>query len=655
MELKDYIIYHSAGNLYWKDKQFKYLGCNYNFCRIARLKDPENISGKTDSELFGGILGEDGIKKLLDVDRHVMYDGETIVSEETGINESGEIAIFLTTKEPLKDEEDEIIGLVGTSIDITKQKEIEVLKTEFIQNMQHDIRTPASGVWSLLEVIGKQVTDPKMKEVFDLLRGSSKQLLKICDEVVDFDHIQHGDRPIIERKMDIRALVTDIFDLNKPAGFIRNLTLNLKVSPELPEHIMSDEFRISRILINLLGNAIKFTREGSVTLSLYPKEHEVERYSTLCIDILDTGIGIDPSKMKNIFDKFTRGVASNTNLYPGTGLGLFLVKKFVEELEGDLDVESVLGQGSHFAVTIPFKTPLLDLGIKGLEMDETYTSPVDSLLEDLKPEVFANSMATKSNSKEEGSQRFQHKLLFIEDDKIALFSSMSVLSGLIDFIDTAGSVVEAKRKIKDKKYDLVISDLGLPDGSGMDIVHFAEIASDSQNKDTPFVALTAHIDAVKQSIALDAGFIEVASKPLTREKACAFFESYPVGSQNKVSSDVELPVIDLKLGMQRIGTTTSDQAVKALEILTFSLNEEIPLLKTAECEKDIEKVQFILHKLRGGLFYTGTPRLEKIIDELHVSVKLLEDLSSLKDKFKKAYEEARLFEESYRDLIKTRK
>ncbi len=659
------IIALMPGHVYWKDRAGNYLGCNNEQARALGLSSPDEIKQKKPYDDLSQMDSE----RLRENDSVVFNQAETITLEEAGIRENGEEGIFLTKKTPLYDEADNVVGLLGVSFDITERKKAEeatikakeaaeaanILKTEFVQNMQHDIRTPASGVWSLLETIGQQVTDPKMKEVFDLLRNSSKQLLKICDDVVDFENIQHGERPITEKKMDIRELVTGIFDLNKPAGFSRGLTLNLKVSADLPLHIMSDEFRLSRILINLLGNSIKFTNQGSVTLSLYAKEHEVKRYSTLCIDIIDTGIGIDPSKIGSIFDKFTRGVPSNTNLYPGTGIGLFLVKKFVEDLEGDLDVESVLGQGSHFSVAIPFKTPLLDLGIKGIELDETYTSPVDSLLEDLQSTAIPNAMMTTQDLKKQGIlQRFPHQLLFIEDDKTALFSTVSMLSELLDFIDTAETVVEAKRKLKEKKYDLVISDLGLPDGTGIDIVHFAEIASDSLNKETPFIALTAHIDAAKQRAALDAGFSDVAAKPLTLEKGSVFLKTYPLDGAGKQSADLELPVIDLKLGMQRIGASTPDKAIKALEILTFSLAEEIPRLQAAEREKDIEQVRFILHKLRGGLFYTGTPRLEKIIDELQVSVKILEDLSSLQDQFQIAYEEVRQFEESYRDLIKTR-
>ena len=381
MRVEEYIINQSAGSLYWKGMDGKYLGCNKNFYELCRLKSACEIVGKTDRELFLHILGEEDFKQLIDLDkileadRKVIADGETIVCEETGINEKGEIAIYLSKKAPLLDERGYIIGIIGTSIDITKEKQAEVLKTEFIQNMQHDIRTPSAGLWGVLDFLSRTETDSMKKEALDMALNASKRLLDLCNDVVEFSEVGKNTRLIREEPVDIRDIATKVVELNLPAAFTKDLIIHFKVDSIVPPCIMSDEFRLSRILVNLLGNAIKFTDKGEVFLNISTKLEQGERYALLKIEIKDTGIGIAADKIEHIYKKFTRAVASNTNKFSGTGLGLYVVKTFIDELDGDIELESRENKGTAVKLIIPFKVRWADMGKSGKQIDEHFTSP----------------------------------------------------------------------------------------------------------------------------------------------------------------------------------------------------------------------------------------------------------------------------------------
>ncbi|MCD6045941.1 MAG: putative sensory histidine-kinase / response regulator [Gammaproteobacteria bacterium] len=651
MDIKDFIIAQSAGNLYWKDKDCKYLGCNKNFSIICGLSSPADIIGKTDHDLFSNFLGEIDIKNLLEVDKTVLYEGKTIVCEETGINEKKERAIFLTKKAPLIDYRNNIIGIIGTSIDITKEKQAEVLKTEFIQNMQHDMRTPAVGLWGVLNILATSEEDTHKKEALDMAVEASKRLLDLCNETVEFGDLSGNTRPVIQNNLDVRALAQSVIELNKPAAFAKDLVIHLKVATSVPPHIASDEYRLSRILINLMGNAIKFSHEGEITLSMTASIEEGEiRKGLLTIELKDMGIGIAPNKINHIFEKFSRGVASNTNLYPGTGLGLYVVKTFVDELGGDINVQSRENEGTYFKLNIPFKALLEDMKKPGVEINEHFRSPIQ-----------AEVVGTKQNTTATVQKRsvantpFSHELLIVEDDKTCLFAEKSLLSCFTNHIDTAENVAEALEKLATKRYDLVISDLGLPDGSGNDIVAKIKATSESPNYKTPFVAMTAHQDALKHQQAMDAGFTATHTKPLGAEKATELLNTYLVErAASPPKKEQGLPVIDLALGMKRTASVNESGIIELLGILWESLQVDIPILKQAEENNDLLGVNAILLKISGGLSYSGTPRLEAACDVLYTMTESgIKNLAQIENLFSAFYDEAALFAEQFKELIKS--
>jgi two-component system aerobic respiration control sensor histidine kinase ArcB len=643
--------------VFWKNAAGVYLGCNQAFAESVGLLSAKDIVGKTDYDLPATKEESDAYRAD---DKAVMQSNKAKINiEETQTIQDGKKITLLTSKVPLT-HNGQVVGILGIYNNITELKNTQnelitakekaeaadKSKTEFVQNMQHDIRTPTSGVWGVLNVLTNTEPDDNRREALNMALTASKRLLDLCNDAVEFGDLSGNHRPPLEKTLDIRELAKSVVELNLPAAFAKDLVIHFKVDPTVPPHILSDEFRISRILINLMGNAVKFSHQGKIDLSIKAKiDKEDVRHGVLIIDIKDNGIGIAQNKINHIFEKFTRAVASNTNKYPGTGLGLYVVKTFLDELDGDIEVESHENEGAYFKISIPFKILWEDVKTPGVKIDEHFNSPLKETREK------EESIQAKVEQASEEKTPFAHELLIIEDDKTCLFAEKNLLSGFTNKIDSAENVADALKRLAVKRYDLVISDLGLPDGSGNDIVAQIKASPESPNYQTPFVAMTAHQDAAKHKQAMDAGFDAVGTKPLSTEKAIEFLKTYPTQGAKAEPKEEGPLIIDLALGMQRIRAKTEGNAIEALGILYETLQEDIPNLKAAEKKNDIAAAREVLHKIRGGLYYTGTPRLEAAFKELHDEVKRVHELSKIDFLFQLAYAETKIFSDEFKKLI----
>lgn len=360
MNTKDYVLMHAGGNLFWKDREGRYLGCNVTFANIAGLDSPDDIIGQSDRDLFLSALGEEGIQRLVDIDQYVMTQEVEKTIEETGVDESGNKAYFLTRKIPLRNHDGTVIGLVGNSIDITKQKQADMLKSAFIQNMEHDIRTPISGIYGLTDSLHSTETDENKKQTLAMVSEAAKELLDYCNNLLDFTKLEAGPQPITEKPFSLRKLIDSIVKLEKPAANQKQLELSYSVSEDFPNIILSDESRIRRILLNLIGNSLKFTQAGAIIIEARKAAELKNRYFVLELSVQDTGIGIPEDKQNLVYQKYVKVSPSNKGIYKGTGLGLSMVQQFISELDGEIQLESQVGMGSIFTLLIPVRRSLSD-------------------------------------------------------------------------------------------------------------------------------------------------------------------------------------------------------------------------------------------------------------------------------------------------------
>jgi signal transduction histidine kinase len=268
-----------------------------------------------------------------------------------------------------------LLGVLGYTIDITYLKKVEQelieankkgevlnsMKTEFMRNVEHDVRTPFSGLCGLSSIVWEQEQDPQNKEFLGYVVDSAQEMLNYCNEIVDFSQIESGMKTLQEKKFALQTLVEGVIKMLRPSAITKHLALTLDYDTKITTPVLrGDPRRVQRILMNLLGNAIKFTKEGQVTLKVVALPAKEARTVLIRFMIEDSGIGIPQDKQDVIFEKFTRLTLSNTGAYKGIGLGLSIVKQFTHEMGGEIDVISELHQGTTFVCTLPFRCPLSD-------------------------------------------------------------------------------------------------------------------------------------------------------------------------------------------------------------------------------------------------------------------------------------------------------
>jgi len=372
LEILDNIIALMPGHVYWVNREGVYMGCNDNQAKSAGLHSRKEIIGKRNKDLPWNFNATRLPETLDAVNQEVMETGVTITLEERAIANDGGEEIYLSNKVPIRNRRREVIGMVGISINIThiKKTELELIrskemaetansaKTAFLYNMQHDLRTPFSGILGIAEFMENSEENLEKKEKLGYIVQSAQVLLDQLNQIFEVVHLESGQSPILEKQFNLHTLILDLYKMMLPAAKNKGLMFTTESIDALPEHVIGDKIKTQRLLINLISNAIKFTQQGYVRLLVKLVKKENEKIIVKFV-VEDTGIGIPEEKQNLIFEQFNPITASYSGIYPGKGLGLRLVKRSLDEMSGEVHVDSQLGKGSTFKVLIPFKQTLL--------------------------------------------------------------------------------------------------------------------------------------------------------------------------------------------------------------------------------------------------------------------------------------------------------
>lgn len=263
--------------------------------------------------------------------------------------------------------------ILGIYIDITHQKDMEKIlisekekaeaankaKTEFLYNVRHDVRTPFSGLLALSQLLEQEEKNPQKKEYLHYIAQSAQELLNYLNEIVEYIELEDSTISILYKPFDIRKVVDEIITIMLPMVKYKFIKIESQIADEIPQEVIGDRYRVHRILLNLVGNAVKFTKEGGVIVGIDVAKKEGHNM-ILKIWVKDTGIGISEDKYNVVFERFNRLTASYSGIYKGTGLGLWAVKRLMDELGGQVFVESQLNKGSLFTSLIPFESLLIE-------------------------------------------------------------------------------------------------------------------------------------------------------------------------------------------------------------------------------------------------------------------------------------------------------
>ena len=349
------------GNFYWKDKDGYYLNCNSSLSKILGMSSCNEVVGKSDYDLW-----PEYAKKIRENDIQVMESREPVFFEESILLPGRKPMYFTVVKVPLINDENEVIGILGNSLDITELKTTQVnlvkakekaeaaneAKEEFLKNMRHDLRTPFSGMLALADWMAFEETDSQKKEHLTIIADSAKQLLDYLNKVLD--QAKQGGKAdkMVLAPVNLKKLVEDAMVMIKPSLALKLVKLTLVYADDVPTNIISDQFFLERIVMNLLGNAAKFTEQGEISIEVFIVKQNNKQYE-LAIRVKDTGIGIPEDKCEVIFEKFTRLDSAYRGRYSGMGLGLHDVKYLISLLGGKITVSQNRSQGAIFTCTCP--------------------------------------------------------------------------------------------------------------------------------------------------------------------------------------------------------------------------------------------------------------------------------------------------------------
>ncbi len=349
--------------IWLKDAAGVYLLCNPSYCNHHGMTQEEMI-GKTAEELFG----EQRSKGFLDRDRQAMAANGPIVYQEPIYRRSmsGQGYSELI-KVAMRDANGECVGVLGIGRDITERKSSEAAliaakdaalageqaKAEFLANMSHEIRTPMNAVIGMSDLLLDTELTPVQKEFAETIRTSGDALLGLINNILDFSKIESGHLSLEREPVDLAQCIEGALDITSGAALAKGLDLLYWIEDEVPRAILGDITRLRQVFINLINNAIKFTHQGEVLVSLGCRRNEVTRQLQLHCIVRDSGIGIPADRLDRLFQVFSQVDTSTTRQYGGTGLGLAICKKLVALMGGRIWVESTLGAGSRFQFEIP--------------------------------------------------------------------------------------------------------------------------------------------------------------------------------------------------------------------------------------------------------------------------------------------------------------
>lgn len=520
------IIAVMPGNVFWKARDGKFLGCNINVAEILGLSSPDEVLGKRNHELFDPAIAAD----INIIDDQIYSSGVGVTVEEHGVNRN-QPAIYISKKIPLFDDDGSVMGLLGVSFDITERKKMEEdlkvakekaeeanrSKTEFITNLSHDVKTPLAGIIGIAELLTYRLNAEEL-DFSKILLVSSRQLLTFFDNCLEAFKLENSNAKLLNEHFNLKTTIDEICDIFTPTTINRGLYLKVDYADSVPENITGSRTGIYRIILNLVSNAVKFTPSGGVTIRVRQIENMLQ------ITVEDTGIGIPGNKQEAIFERFTRLTPSYRGKYDGNGIGLYIVHKFVTSMHGTIDVISEPDEGSQFIVTLPLQEQIL-VPIPGA--NTKINNNARALAATEKP---LQVVSTQTNETQPVHDSI--KILLVEDNQIVQRIQASLLSSLgckIDFAETGEQALDA---FQPGKYDLIFMDIGLPDMQGDLIAKLIRKLERNNDHRVPIIALTAHVSENASTAHTACGINDTLQKPLSREQAKQILEKYALKTKN---------------------------------------------------------------------------------------------------------------------------
>lgn len=470
------------------------------------------------------------------------------------------------------------------------------VKENFMANMSHEIRTPLNAILGFTGLLKKKNLDEEATTYVQSIHKSGESLLTIVNDILDLSKFEAGMMRIESFPFSLREMLHSIETMFMEKVKEKKLTLSVIINNSIPDTLEGDATRLTQILVNLIGNAVKFTDRGSIHINA-DNNGITGNLIKLSLSVTDTGIGIEKDKLPRIFDRFRQAEASITRKYGGTGLGLFIVKDLVELQNGEITVTSEPGKGSTFTCIIPYKIA----GALPAATPDEISIPAPSTL-------------------------LHGRIMVVEDNEMNQRLMKHLLSQWHLFFTIVNSGKEAVETLKEEKFDLILMDIQMPE---MDGYTAAQLIRQELKIDTPVVAMTAHVLAGEKEKCIRYGMNDYISKPI-KEQALLdiivrYISSYtvqPIREKN-IPDDKKLSsykYINLQY-MQAISSGSKEYEKTVTEHFIEIMPIDIETLEHALKIKDFDTIKQVAHNMKTTVSVMGlTEALQHYLDALEYDI-----------------------------------
>lgn len=587
------LIENATGIIYQLDLKGCFTYINNVGLQLIKAKE-EDVIGQH----FSILVHKDYKKKTIEFYSNILKSKATEPYLEFPLNISeSEAQIWLSTSVKTIIKKGHMIGYQAFSRDITeskkhqreliksKEKAEEALKvrSQFLANMSHEIRTPINGIMGLTKLLQKTSLAGKQAEYLNAIDTSSNMLLLIINDILDISKIEAGKMIIEQHDFKLHDLIYSIIDVFEIRAKEKKIDLKCNLDDDLPKIIIGDPLRLNQILYNLLGNAIKFTSKGVVTLTVKVNPDNTNDFeSSLLFQVSDTGIGIPKEKHQQIFSEFTQANGNTTRVFGGTGLGLSIVKSLTTLQGGTLGVESEEDKGATFWVALVYENG----SIKNLQ----------------------DQPLSKNNFDIDGI-----RILLVEDNPVNQLVACDLLNeegANVRIVENGKLALEAYRN---DDFDIILMDMQMPVMDGYEAIKLIRSDFPNSKKSIPIIALTAHAVEGEQEKCLYSGANDYITKPFQPNELFGKIFLLTDISNKPFKNNTIMVNIDT---LRRFTNNKTSLMQNTIKTIIKIIPEELKLLNEAVINENWDRIRALAHKNKSSLALVCEPFIKDLLSSI---------------------------------------